>query len=344
MGLLERDKALEPEANTIVAVDKLVRYRRDLHRLLNNYVCFHDFYTPGYTAIFQAGTLYLDGKCCDLCVKVDDVAKHSALATLSHTYLIYCDCSRGGEKMTIAAALTQGDPDNLLVGRNGIFYDRKGQDWDATIVKIVEHPTSLQQAFWSPYKRIAKMVNEQIEKFAAARDKQVDSSAAAGVAGAGKPADPAKPLEPPFDVGKFAGIFAAIGLAVGAIGTALASVVTGFLGLKMWQIPVALSGLMLVISGPSMVLAYLNLRKRNLAPILDANGWAVNTKAMINIPFGSSLTCTAKLPEGSQRTELDPFAEKKRPWKLYTALAVGALILLFLLQQGYVSSLIRQLP
>ena len=50
--------------------------------------------------------------------------------------------------MTIAAAFTAGDADNLLVERNGVSHDRKGRDWDATIVKILEHPISLRQAFW----------------------------------------------------------------------------------------------------------------------------------------------------------------------------------------------------
>ena len=52
------------------------------------------------------------------------------------------------------------------MGRNGIFYDRKGVDWDATIIKIVEHPISVRQAFWMPYKRVGKLIGEQIEKFA----------------------------------------------------------------------------------------------------------------------------------------------------------------------------------
>ena len=40
-----------------------------------------------------------------------------------------CDCVRKatGEKMSIVAVFSQGDDDNLMVGRNGIFYDRKGQ-------------------------------------------------------------------------------------------------------------------------------------------------------------------------------------------------------------------------
>jgi hypothetical protein len=100
---------------------------------------------------------------------------------------------------------------------------------------------------------------------------------------------------------------------------------TGFLNLK-GLMPLGVLAIILLISGPSMVLAWLKLRKRNLGPILDANGWAVNAKAKINVPFGASLTRTAVLPAGAQRDLVDPFAEKKRPWRLY-----GLLLLIVLL-------------
>jgi hypothetical protein len=337
VALVEKDEALAGAADAIASVDRLVRYHRDLFRLLNNFVSFRDFYTPGSKAIFQAGTLFLDGRSCDLCLRVDDVGKHSGLAHLSGTYLAYCDCRRrgGAENMTIVAAFTNGDADNLMVGRNGVFFDRRGQDWDATIVKIVEHPISVRQAFWYPFKRIGKMVGEQVEKMAAAREKAVHDQAAAGVADSAQKAEAGKAPAAPFDVGKFAGIFAAIGLAVGAIGTAIASVVTGFLGLKAWQMPLALVGLVLLVSGPSMVIAYLKLRKRNLAPLLDANGWAINTRAIVNIPFGTSLTHVAALPPGAQRSFTDPYAEKKTPWKSYLFLLLLLGAIAFLWHKGH---------
>jgi hypothetical protein len=93
-------------------------------------------------------------------------------------------------------------------------------------------------------------------------------------------------------------------------------------------------GLILVISGPSMLLAWLKLRQRNLGPLLDANGWAVNTLARINIPFGATLTATAALPSGAERSLRDPFAEKKRPWRLYLFLAAVLAALAALWQQG----------
>ena len=314
-----------PELAAARDLERIARYVRDLLPLANNFVAFRDFYTRRGKATFQIGTLYLDGRSAELCVAVADAGKHAALASLSRMCLVYCDCVRGTERMSIAAAFTAGDSDQLMAGRNGVFYDRKGQDWDATITRIVDHPISLRQAFWSPYRRLARLIGEQLQKIAANRAKAVeDKMAVTAAEGVRKVESGAKPVaQQAFDVGKFAGIFAAIGLAVGAVGTALASVVTGMLALRWWQMPLALVGLMLAISGPAMVMAWFKLRSRNLGPLLDANGWAVNARARINIPFGTSLTALAELPAGAERALTDPYADKKSPWGIYLA---GALL------------------
>lgn len=321
------------EAAEIVSVDKLVRYQRYLRVLLNNFVNFRDFFARKDKAVFQNGTLFIDGRSCDLVVRVNDAGKHGALAGLSRAYLLYCDCVRKktGEKITVVAAVTAGDAGNLMVGRNGIYYDRAGNDWDATVSKIVENPISVREAFFTPYRRIARMISEQAQKFAASKDKAVEEKSAAGVTDAtGKVTSGDKPAPAaPFDVAKFAGIFAAIGLAIGAIGTALAAVVSGFLALEWWQMPLAFAGVLLLISGPSMIMAWFKLRQRNLGPILDANGWAVNTMAKINIPFGTALTSVATLPAGSERALTDPYAEKRSrwPWLVLLLLLIAAGVL-----------------
>src|SRR5438105_5698003 len=43
-ALIARDKALEPEFNSIAAVNRLTHYYRDLYKLLKNFVSFSDFY------------------------------------------------------------------------------------------------------------------------------------------------------------------------------------------------------------------------------------------------------------------------------------------------------------
>ena len=342
----------EVSAEAIANTDRLVRYTRDLTRLARNFVSFQNFYGGTEKALFQAGTLYLDGRSCDLCIEVLDPAKHATLATLSGIYLAYCDCIRSEnnktERMSIAAAFTAGDSDQLIVGRNGLFYDRQGRDWHATISKIIDHPISLNQSFWSPYKKLVRMMSEQVQKLAAAKNKVTETAAtnhlsmatqkadSAMVLPPAKPATAAAPPAPampavPFDVAKFAGIFAAIGLAVGALGTALATLLHSFLTLSWWQMPFAIGGIMLMISGPAVVLAWFKLRNRNLGPLLDANGWAVNTRAKINIPFGRSLTKLAALPAGAERSLHDPYAEKNIPWLRYgilSGIVAGALIYL----------------
>jgi hypothetical protein len=327
-ALIAQDLAAKPFADTIDAVEQLVRYQRDLVTLLRNFVTLSDFYRGQKKAIFQAGTLYLDQRSCELVMQVSDAGRHASMAPFSGCYLVYCNCERQGEApLSIAAALTGGDVDELMVpGRNGVFYDRRGRDWRATVTKVVVQPVSLRQAFWSPYKRVAAFVEAQLQKFAASRDKDIEASTTASVASV----DATQAAATNFDIAKFAGIFAAIGLAVGAIGTSLAAVAAGLFALVWWQLPLVLVGIVLLISGPSVLMAYMTLRRRNLGPLLDANGWAVNTRAKINVPFGASLTGLAMLPAGASRTLTDLFAERKRPWKLWLFVGlVAAAAMLF---------------
>ena len=303
---------------------RLLLFQRDLVRLLNNSVSFAEFYARR-GSIFQAGSLFLDARTCHLCIEVVDAGKHAALAGMAGAYLAYCDVTRpGGAKKTIVAVFTDGDSDNLIVGRNGVFYDCKGLDWDATITKIVSNPISLRQSFFAPYKKFARLIEEQVAKRAAAAESASDAKLAAAAEKAAN-ADKSKAAEPKkVDVGTVA----ALGVAFGAIGGFVTAIVTGVSDAFNAHGPLAIVGMILgvmaIISGPSMILAYIKLRKRNLGPILDANGWALNAPARINVPFGTSLTGIAKLPPGASIDFKDSFAEQSLPWKRWVILAILA--------------------
>jgi hypothetical protein len=314
-ALIAKDAAEAGNSTAVIGLHRLIHYHRDLAKLARNFVNFADFYGRKDKAIFQAGTLYLDQRSCDLCLTVDDAGKHAAMAGMAGTYLAYCDCVRkgSGEKLSIVAGFTGGDSDNLIVGRNGIFYDRKGRDWDATITKIVDNPISIRQAFWSPYKKLVRMIEERAVKQAAAADAnsnaQLTAVANAPIPAPG-PATPATPAKPAFDPS----VIALLSLAIGALAGAVASILA-FLGkFETWQVPLVVACIMLVISAPSMAIAWLKLRKRNLGPILDANGWAVNAKAKMNVPFGGALTGVAALPPGATFGAADKYAEKPAMW------------------------------
>jgi hypothetical protein len=329
VALIERDQAAETSALTIDALERLVRYQRDLVPLLRNFVSLSDFYRGQGKAIFQAGTLYLDQRSCELVLQVEDMGRHGTLAPFSGCYLVYCSCQRpGAAPITIVAALTGGSVDELMVpGRNGVFYDRAGRDWKATVIKVVEQPVSLRQAVWAPYRRLGRLVESQLQKFAATRDQQVETGTSEGLTRAAASTGSGAAASTPFDIARFAGIFAAIGLAIGAIGTALAALGAALLALPAWQVPLVLLGLLTLVSGPSVLMAYLTLRRRNLGPLLDANGWAVNARARINVPFGAALTGLASLPAGAERSLIDPWAVRRRPWKSLLGLLAVLLVL-----------------
>jgi hypothetical protein len=313
-ALMARELTLEPVAHAIADVVKMVHLHRDLHDLLRNFVSFADFYDPARLAVFQAGTLYLDARSCNLCVRVEDPAAHGTLASLSHMYIAYCDCRRaGGASMKIAACFTQGDSDYLMPGRNGVFYDRQGRDWDATILKIIENPISIRQAFFGPYKKFVRLIEEQVARFAAAKEQASAARMASAASGTVDHATGvAKVVKTEaVDVGKMVGIIAAIGIGAGALGTLLGGLVSGFMGLQPWWAKlVAVAGVLLVISGPSVLIAWLKLRQRTLGPVLDANGWAVNGRVKVNLPLGNTLTARAVLPPGSIRSLKDPYVDR----------------------------------
>lgn len=314
LELVAQDAALKEESDNIEMVDKFLHIYRDFYKLLKNFVTFNDFYNKdkNIKAIFQCGTLIIDQRECKFCMRVNDTAKHSASAAPSGMYLVYCDCTTKTKpaKLQIVAAVTVGDIGALAVGKNGVFYDNSGLEWDAVITKIVDNPINISQSFWSPYRRMATAIENLINKSAADKDAKMMANATANInAAPTKTADQAKAAAatPPFDIAKFAGIFAAIGMAVGMIGTALASIFKGLFALSWWQLIILFVGIILVISGPAMVMAWMKLRRRNIAPLLNANGWAINATSKISIPFGETLTEIAKYPKMKLD---DPFAKK----------------------------------
>ena len=320
LDLVAQDSALAEEAANMDMVDKFLHIFRDFYRLIRNFVTLNDFYTKdeGVSAIFQSGRLIIDQRECRFCMKVADMGKHNASAAASGMFLVYCDCTskKQAGKLSIVAAVTVGEIGDLVVGKNAIYYDNAGVEWDAVITKVVDNPISIAQSFWSPYRRMAKAVENLINKSAADKDAKMMANATAKInaapaaAAAGTPATPPQP----FDIAKFAGIFAAIGMALGALGTAVTTIFSGILKLAWWKTILVVIAILLLISGPAMVMAWMKLRRRNIAPLLNANGWAVNAASKISIPFGETLTDIARFPKMNLK---DPYAKKGNPAKAW---------------------------
>ena len=270
--------------------ERFLRYRIYLGEFLENYCTMGRLYSQTEMAAFQVGTLRIDGREMNLCFHVASEAAHSALAGKSNCCVIYLKLSRPSDKAErgICAVVTAGKVGSLYVGRNGVFYDRDGKDWAAVVTKVVENQVSLAEAFWAPWKKLAAGVSGTVMKFL--NDKQTAGernldSLANGKASAqnGGPAAMASSI-------------AAIGVGVGLMGAALASVMAAVRGFSWWQYPVAIAMALLVVSLPSVAIAYCKLRRRDLGAILNASGWAVNRRLLFSMRLARSFTKCAARP------------------------------------------------
>ena len=322
LKLVEADKALEEEALSIEAVDKLLRLFHNFYDFVNNYVVLSDFYNPDRKAIFQAGRLYVDQRSTDLCIRVD--GPNPDISALSGMYILYCAChsEKMGKSMNIAAVLTDGDVDGLRPGKNAVFYDRDGNDWSAVVTSIVENPLSLCQAFWAPYKKAGRWISEKVGKFASDKAAKGEGTLAGITEKAtDKPAAGAEAATKaaPFDVGKVAIITMAFAAVAGTIGI----IVNALKGLTWWQWIVLIAALMLVISLPSVFIAWRKLRRRDLGPVLNANGWAMNAASYVRGKFAKGLTQVAVYPK---LTAVDPAARRRAAWRKFFCWLLGILI------------------
>ena len=308
LDLIEKDKALEAEAVSIETVDKVLHLLRDFFTFLNNYVVLADFYDLDKKAIFQAGRLYIDQRSTDLCLKV--AGPSPEISSLSGMYILYCACTseKLGKSFNIAAVLTDGDVDGLREGKNAVFYDREGNDYTAKVTAIVDNPISVRQAFWSPYKKVARMINDRIDKAAAEKNEKSMNSLTTATNNTADGKAPGEAIKSSFDIAKFAGIFAAVGMGLGMLGQMIVALAKGVAAIKFWVLILIIIGIMLVISGPAMFIAWRKLRKRDLGPVLNANGWAVNAKSLVRPKFGKTLTSLVKYPA---MKDVDPETAKK---------------------------------
>ena len=322
LALVDAAKALEEEALSIEAVDKLLRLYHNFYDFLNNYVVLADFHDPQCKAMFQAGRLYIDQRSTDLCVRVDGPSPE--ISSLSGMYILYCACKSDklGRTMNIAAVLTAGDVDGLRPGKNAVFYDRDGNDWSAVVTSIVENPLSLRQAFWAPYKKAGRWISEKIGKSAEAKANKGEStlgSITEGATTAPAAGAQAATKAAPFDVGTIAGIT----IAVAAVAGVLTAIVATLKSLTWWQWIILIIGLMLIISLPSVFIAWRKLRRRDLGPVLNANGWAINAKSLVSVKFGKGLTQLAEFPK---LTAVDPAARRKAFWRKFCCWFFGILV------------------
>lgn len=267
--------------------ERVLRYKLHLLEFVENFVNMKRLYGEDSLAIFQVGTLRIDGKEMNLCFDVESEAAHSALAAKSNCCILYLKLTRPADKSerSVCAVVTAGRVAGLYVGRNGVFCDRDGKFWEAVVTKVVESQVSLAEAFWAPWKKLGEGIAAAVKKFLG--DKQAKGESVAQSAIAPKPQSEGQSSQAG---AAMASSVAAIGIGVGMVGAAFASLMAVVSSMSLLQIVAGVAAIVIVVSLPSVILAWFKLRRRDIAAILNAGGWAVNRQMRFSMARARGFT------------------------------------------------------
>ncbi len=284
--LISKSSAMAFEMDNIRLVERLILYQAWLLKLANNFISFPYLYDAGKRAIFEFGTLIMDGRRFNLAVKVNDRKKHSKIAGASNMYVLYLELRSKGEtkKCEIAVPVTSGGKGNLCIGKRGVFKDIGDEEWDAEVVQIIENPISLNEAIVSPFKRLGKFITDKIETMTSAAEKKLEKAAHKAVTDVKTTGDkPGGKAVPAAGGGGLTGsaaggILMNGSIAIAALGSAGAFITKTMANLGVVQVLSVLIGAIIAVMLPATIVALIKLRQRDLSAVLEASGWAINAR------------------------------------------------------------------
>ena len=288
LRLIEESEAKVKLSATYDELQRFASLRGGLLRFLRNFVNVSDLYPPVADPLFLCGKLFMDGRIASLCFPVENGGEkaHAALAAPARCCLVYCTLERkGGTNRTILAVFTAGTVGALTVGKRGLFVDLNGNDWEATVSHVAITTISLWEAFFAPWRKIGEVCSETVQKLIGGRGATatavvtaaaVTKTQAAAGTPATTPAAPAVKATPPASNASQMASVATLGISLSFLASAAAAIASAVTRAPLWKTGSVVLGIILVVSIPSVILAWIRLRNRDLAPILNASGWAVN--------------------------------------------------------------------
>jgi hypothetical protein len=324
--MIKNDLEVADEVAAVSSLEKLILCQQNLLSLARNYVSFSDLYQPEKEALFQEGRLIMNGTEFTFNLKVTNRAQHKKSAANAYAFVMYVEMTGKdtSERFEVATAVTSGDAKGLYTGRRGIFTTPDGKVWDARVVDLISQPVSIWEALKSPFARLAEFAEKQVEKFSGGRYKdletrldkeltQVQKSGQEAVAKAGaekkkpdaKAATPQAAKAPASNGRSVRDVVLAVSVGFAALGSSFAFITKTLSQVRWWHWASAMFMLAVIVIVPLIGLAFLKLRRRNLSPILEASGWAVNGQLPISAALGYLFTHPAQYPDHAVKARSD---------------------------------------
>jgi hypothetical protein len=320
----ERDLARAAQLAGIDDLERLVLLQAWILRFANSFMAMPDLYSEQHHALFERGEAILAGRRYVLSVTVPDVGAHKAATEQGTTCVIYAHVQTkdGTTSFDVAIPKTRGWSTEVTVGKRGLFYDVDNVEYDLVVTHVVRHPVSVVEAALSPFIRLGEVINKKLESLGAGAEvslgQQSDAlGAKLNATGAGAMAaaattttattttttaataattatKPPAPLAPPMGNALAAG-----GLAIAAIGSSIAFVVSQLKALGVVDVLQIIALLFVAVALPSGFVGWLKLRRRNLAQLLEGAGWALNDRLGLTRSLAALITRKPARPAGS---------------------------------------------
>lgn len=313
LELIGRSRETTLVLDRVRLLEKLILYQAWMIPLVNSFVSFPDLYDPTSRALFEMGTLVIDGRHLELSVRVNDRTRHAKISDSSNMFVLYTKIldQDGTELYELAVPVTAGGRGTLQVEKRGIFLDLHGQEYDALVVQIVENPISLKEAMWAPFKILGATITGRIEKITEQAQEKLKATGAGAVDWLGQPPTsaeapggatppPVAPVPTASPAPSKAGLLAGGGIAIAALGSSLAFITKTLSSLDLKTILGGLLAALLSILVPISIVAVLKLRKRDLSSILEGSGWAINARMFLTRSQARSFTYRPPFPDGAK--------------------------------------------
>ena len=304
LDLIESDISVKKEIEAYTSLRKLIIYQSCILEFVNNFINLSALFNPNKLGLVQSGYLIMDGRHYTLSCKVTDIGSHKKIIMRSNICVMYVNLTTGKpgavKKMTLAVAITSGTMRDIYIGRSGVFIGKDGTEWDATVIDFIQQPVSLGEAIQMPFFRFGEFLGKQADKFFSSKSKAMETSVGSDLAKGALPKEIAQSAtkQTPAISGSMMLMGGGVGLA--ALGSAFALIVNSLKAIPVWNVLLVLVGIILIISGPMMLVSIVKLCRRHISDFLSASGWAVNPKMRLANRMGMIFTHTPKLPAGSR--------------------------------------------
>lgn len=324
-GLIDESGRTALVLENIRLAEKLLVFQANLLRVANNFVSFPHLYNPAARAMFETGTLVMDGRRFNVAVRTDSRSADGELVKSANMLLLYVQVSPAGqEPYEVAVPVTSAGKGSLAVGKRGVFQDVWGNECVARVVGIVDNPVSLREAVVAPFRRLWKMITGKIESFASEGEKKLDTTtegrlneivpgpgAQSGKTPADQPTPSASGKPEPAQRSAMAtgGMLAGAGVAVAALGSSLAYIARTVSQTHWLAIVISILAAVALVAIPTLIMAIIKLRRRDLRAVLEASGWGINARMRLTRKQRKFFT---RRPERPRRRH---WSDWFRPWR-----------------------------